>query len=101
MIRRSLLVAIGLAAVICLGGCVVHGHGHTGVHTRTHHTRVYNVTQKPDPVHHDHGSHEGSSQTRHPYGKQNHHGTHGDNGKHKGYDKHRDLPKHKVPDHDD
>ncbi len=82
MIRRSLLVAIGLAAVICLSGCVIHGHGRKGVHTgTTHPAHVYNVTQRPDPVH--------------P------HGTHGDNGKHKGYDKHRGRGKHKGHDHDD
>ncbi len=100
MIRRSLRVAIGLAAVTCLSGCVVHAHGRKGVHTPTHHTRVYNVRQRPDPAHHDPGKLQRPPQTRHPHGKQDRHGTHVDTGKHKGYDKHTGHGKHKGHDQD-
>ena len=83
MLRRTLLVAIGLAAVICLGGCVVHDHGHNGVRTRTthglahrlspsttprttHNPRVLNVTPRSYPhFHHGHAmhSHVGGNET--------------------------------------
>ena len=54
MLRRMLLAAIGLAAAVCLGGCVVHGHGPNAVHTRaTHHARVFNVTSQSHPHAHD------------------------------------------------
>ena len=53
MLRRTLLAALGLAVVICLGGCVVHDHGNNGVHTRTtHHSRVLNVRSRSHPHFH-------------------------------------------------
>ena len=83
MRRRTLLATIGLAAVTCLGGCVVHGHGHNGVQTRTthglthrlshsttprttHNPRVLNVTPRSYPhFHHGHAmhSHVGGNET--------------------------------------
>ncbi len=54
-----LLAAISLAAVTCLGGCVVHDHGLNGVQTRTtHNPRVFNVrSQSYSHTHHGSGSH--------------------------------------------
>ena len=100
MIRRSLVVAIGLAAVICLSGCVVHSHGRKRVHTGTHHTRVYNVGQRPVPADRDHGKAEGPPSIRHPHDEQDRHSPRGDKGKHKGHDKHKGQGKHKGHDHD-
>ncbi len=59
MLRRTLLAAIGLAAVICLGGCTLHGNGHNGVRAGTkHHPRVFNVrSQSYSHTHHGSGSH--------------------------------------------
>ncbi len=68
MLRRTLLTAVGLAAVVCLGGCVVHDHGNNGVHTRTtHHPRVFNVR----PVSHLH-THHGGAHHSHAGGDKTH-----------------------------
>jgi len=57
MLRRTLLATIGLAAAVCLGGCVVHGPGAHGVQTKTpRHARVFNV-KTPSHRHAD-GSHD-------------------------------------------
>jgi hypothetical protein len=49
MIRRTLFTALGLAAVIGLGGCVVHDHGHNGVQTRTTHSLSHRTTHRTSP----------------------------------------------------
>ena len=68
MLRRTLLAAIGLAAVTFLGGCVVHSHGHKGVQTRTtHHPRVLNVRSRSYPHFHP-----GSAMHSHAGGDQTH-----------------------------
>ncbi len=46
MLRRMFLTALGLVAVIGLGGCVVHDHGHTGVQTRTTHRLSHRTTHR-------------------------------------------------------
>ena len=50
MLRRLIPAVLGLATVIVLGGCTVHGHGpRVDQDPKRHRTAVYNIRQRSYP----------------------------------------------------
>jgi len=94
MLRRMLLAAIGLAAVVCLGGCVVHGHAAHGTQTKKtmHHSRVFNVKTPSHHAHHGSRSHahaDGDKTHKHDKSSRNDHDNPSHNGRRRSHGKSR------------